>query len=345
MRTLKLLLLWVARGLGLFSLARRCNRRKLRILCYHGMALDDQAQFRPYLYMSADLFRERMEYLARAGYRVIDLDTAVAQLHAGTLLPDSVVITVDDGWHSFYRLALPVLKEAGFPATIYVTTYYVEHPDPVFGLVVQYMFWKTRETRISLQNLSFLPDDTVDLTSPDARQALLQNILAWGDTCGSGAERVRISELLGQLLRVPYDDIIRKRMFHLMTPDELRLARDAGMAIELHTHRHCFPADDEKVASREIIQNRQVLHEIVGSEGRHFCYPSGVWSGNQWAWLDRLDVRSSTTCQAGLNASTTPRHALHRFLDGDTVHPLEFEAALCGFIELIPAFLRRRLQS
>lgn len=341
MRMLKIAFLRGAKSLGLFSLARLLTRGKLRILCYHGMAIDDQAQFRPYLYMSTEVFRERMTYLSRAGYRIIDLDSAIQQLHAGTLAPDSVVITADDGWHGFYRLAVPVLKDAGFAATIYVTTYHVTHSTPVFGLVIQYMFWKTREEQIHLSAFPFLSATSCNLADQEVRESLLQKILAYGEACDSEAERVSLSRTLGEILKVSYDEIVRKRMFHLMTPDELRTASAAGMKMELHTHRHRFPAADEDAATREIIENRQVLHDLTGSTGRHFCYPSGVWDQRQWAWLDRLEIRSSTTCLPGLNSSSTPHHALRRFLDGETVHALEFEAALSGFMDMVRSVLRR----
>lgn len=57
----------------------------------------------------------------------------------------------------------------------------------------------------------------------------------------------------------------------------------------------------------------------------------------QWEWVQDLHIKSSTTCVAGLNTAKTPQHALRRFLDGDDVHELEFEAALCGLSDLFRA--------
>ena len=342
MRALKIAFLRVAKSLGLFALARRLTRHRLRILCYHGMAVADQAQFRPYLFLSPQIFRQRIDFLARAGWRVLDLDTAVRRLYDGTLPADSVAITVDDGFSNFHELAVPVLRAAGFPATIYVTTYHVRHATPVFRLLVQYLFWKTAQTRLARHDFPFLVGADADLTDPAQKERLLQRIVEHGEACASEDERVSLGRALAAALDVSYDDIVRQRLFHLMTPDQLRAAATAGMAIELHTHRHRFPADDEPAAVREIEENRQILRVITGVEARHFCYPSGLWDPRQAPWLDRLDIRSSTTCLPGLNSAATPRHALRRFLDGDTVHPLEFEAALSGFADLVRAVVRRR---
>ena len=39
-----------------------------------------------------------------------------------------------------------LLKEFGFTATVYVTTYYVQRNHPIYRLALQYMFWKTAFT-------------------------------------------------------------------------------------------------------------------------------------------------------------------------------------------------------
>ena len=122
-----------------------------------------------------------------------------------------------------------------------------------------------------------------------------------------------------------------------MTPEELRSLAAADVSVGLHTHRHRFPADDRASAEREIAENRAELDRCTGRTAPHFCYPSGLWAEVQWGWLEDLQIKSSTTCVAGLNTERTPRHALRRFLDGDGVHELEFEAALCGLSDLLRA--------
>jgi peptidoglycan/xylan/chitin deacetylase (PgdA/CDA1 family) len=92
------------------------------ILCYHN--LGDQAKGR--MVMAASTFREQMQYLKAKGYHVISLREFVEFTRLGRQLPQrSVVLTFDDGYKSFRQLAYPVLKELGFPATLFVYTDYV----------------------------------------------------------------------------------------------------------------------------------------------------------------------------------------------------------------------------
>ena len=76
--------------------------------------------------MAASTFREQMQYLKANGYRVISLRELVEFTRLERQLPQrSVVLTFDDGYKSFRQHAYPVLKELGFPATLFVYTDYV----------------------------------------------------------------------------------------------------------------------------------------------------------------------------------------------------------------------------
>jgi peptidoglycan/xylan/chitin deacetylase (PgdA/CDA1 family) len=335
MRRLKLLVLYVSKHIGLFALSNWWTRDKLKILCYHGFAFADEAQFRPKLFITPTTFARRLDTLKRYGHHVIGLDEAVDALYAKRLPQHALVITVDDGFHSFHQLALPLLRARLLPATVYVTSYYVRHAVPVFRLVVQYMFWKSAATRLSLRGRAWHTDGEIDLRDASQRGAAVDSCVAYGEAAGTEEERVAICRTLGEMLGVPYAGIVERRLLHLMTPAELASLHDAGVNVQLHTHRHSFPDNDETLAVREIEQNRAALSGWVAGPFNHFCYPSGVWDERQWSWLEQLGVKSSTTCVQGLNTATTPRHALRRFLDGENIHPLEFEAALSGFSDLL----------
>ena len=92
------------------------------ILVYHNIA--PQAKGR--LVQAAETFGEQMRYLKREGYRVVKLAEFVEWLQLHRQLPKkTVVLTFDDGYHSFRDYAYPILKELGFPATLFVYTDYV----------------------------------------------------------------------------------------------------------------------------------------------------------------------------------------------------------------------------
>ena len=92
------------------------------ILCYHNMG----PQTRGRLLMSASAFEEQMRYLKREGYHVITLKQFIDFAALRQQLPrKTVVLTFDDGWKSFKEFAYPVLKELGFPATLFIYTDFI----------------------------------------------------------------------------------------------------------------------------------------------------------------------------------------------------------------------------
>lgn len=65
-------------------------------------------------------FREHMQSLARNGFTGIRFDRLLEAFERdGTLPPKPVVLTFDDAYANFHEHAVPVLREAGFSATVF----------------------------------------------------------------------------------------------------------------------------------------------------------------------------------------------------------------------------------
>jgi peptidoglycan/xylan/chitin deacetylase (PgdA/CDA1 family) len=79
--------------------------------------------------VSTDNFRDQMEYLAKADYNVIPISDVVDYVNGrrGTLPSNAVVITIDDGWQCAYTEMAPLLKQFGFPWSLYAYPRIVGH--------------------------------------------------------------------------------------------------------------------------------------------------------------------------------------------------------------------------
>ena len=102
--------------------------------------------------MPPELLRQRLEALRAMHCAVLPLDEALTRLRSRDLPPRSVAITVDDGTYDFYKQAYPLLKNYGFPVTVYQTTYYTDHEMPIFNLICSYMLWKRRGQQLTAPN-------------------------------------------------------------------------------------------------------------------------------------------------------------------------------------------------
>jgi peptidoglycan/xylan/chitin deacetylase (PgdA/CDA1 family) len=323
----------IAKAGGLFGLARRRTRNGLRILCYHGFSFTDEHRFRPKLFQTPEVFRERIHYLQRGGYSALSLDEAMRRLRRGDLGEKDLVLTIDDGFYSVAALAVPILNQFGFTATIYVTTYYVQHNNPIFRLALQYIFWKATAGAL---NCTGLPGgiDGLQPTKGNAGESILWQLIGFGEAQLDEEERMQLARELARRLEVDFDELVTSRRLTLMTESEVADLARQGFDIQLHTHRHRLP-DDPEEATRELRDNRAVLQPLSHRPLNHLCYPSGVWSRGVWPILSAQNVATATTCDPGFNYSDTPPLGLRRFLDFQTMPQIVFEAEVNGFAELL----------
>jgi peptidoglycan/xylan/chitin deacetylase (PgdA/CDA1 family) len=329
----------LCKSLGLFRLSERLTRRGLRIICYHGFSLADESSFSGRTFIDPPTLERRMAFLKRNGFRVMGLEEALDLLARDAVPPRAVVITIDDGFDSVYSAARPVLERYGFPATVYVTTYYVLEQNPVFNLALQYLFWKTRASRLDLTGLGATWSGVRSIEREKEKRALLWELVRFGEERCDEAGRVRLARMLGERLGVDYDAIATSRILTMMTEAQIRDLSAAGIDVELHTHRHVFPLDRDRAVA-EIRENRAALEPLVGRPLVHFCYPAGIWAKEHWPYLAETAMASAVTSDRGLNFASTPRYGLKRFGDNEQLSQIEFEADIYGFTELYRAVKR-----
>ena len=340
-RPFRLGALFALRAGGIFNRMRDSNWRhqRLLILCYHGVSLEEEHLWRPALYVNPQLFESRLETLARGGYSVLPLKDAIQCLYQRDLPPRSVVLTFDDGTSDFYQTALPKLKQYGFPATVYQTTYYCDHDRPIFHLVCSYILWKRRGEVLNVGKRFGLPA-LMDLRTEGSRQAILDQLVANSKAQNfSEHEKNQVAKELAEALAIDYSGLVKKRVLQLMRSHEIAELASHGIDFQLHTHRHRTPFD-AALFSREIRDNRRSLEAMIPNESfTHFCYPSGVYRQEFVPWLIAQGVVSATTCDPGLASPDSNPLLLPRFIDSSYCTQLEFEAWLTGAASLIP---RRR---
>ena len=106
-------------------LRERADPERAVILRYHSVSEfspESDAYRSPSIAVRPDTFARQMRFVA-ANYRVVSLTTLVEHLVRHERFPErAVAITFDDGYQDNHRHALPVLRELGLPATVYVTT-------------------------------------------------------------------------------------------------------------------------------------------------------------------------------------------------------------------------------
>ena len=119
---------WVAGSHSGGKPGRPGRHHLIPILCFHNV--DGQGIYS----ISSQRFREHLQQIKEGGVRVIPLRTLYRHAVGNTLMAEpSVVITVDDDYANIVRVAAPILREFGYPATFFVYTREV-FEDPRQGM-------------------------------------------------------------------------------------------------------------------------------------------------------------------------------------------------------------------
>lgn len=337
LRTLKGAVLRAATGLGVSARVARSSWRttRLLILGYHGISLCDEHTWEPALYMHPAVLRRRFQALRDGGFQVLPLDEGIRRVGEGTLPPKAVCITFDDGTVDFAQSAVPLLEEFGFPATLYLTTFYSLAQRPVFNTMCRYLLWLGRGRVLDSSLVGI--NGTIRLDSPDGRSEAFAT-LRRGAAAGRYNWRAK-DDLLGAIaaqLGIDYEALCAKRSLFLLSPDEVAKLPSPLVDVQLHTHRHRLPLEHDRFL-RELEENGEIIRSLrPATKVRHFCYPSGVTNPRVLPWLREAGVVSATTCALGLASRRSDVLMLPRLIDMHHLPDEVFEGWLDGLAALLP---------
>jgi len=325
-----------ARVSGFSRLVRDSTWRNNRVLvlCYHGISTHDEHEWNPLLFVSQAHFRRRLEILRTEGCHVLTLDEAVALQQARALPPRSVVLTFDDGSATFPYRALPVLQEFGYPAAVYLTTYYCDRHVPVPALAVSYLLWRARERGIASFQGIFGIEGEIPIGSDDDRASAVERVREWMSTRSSD-EKNREVEALSLRLGYGEGEFVASRMLQIMSAAEVQKLPANLVQVELHTHRHRAPSDPE-LFRRELEDNASMIMRLRDREPVHFCYPSGIVRKSMLAVLKDFGISSATTCRTGFFDEASNPLLIPRLTDSMTLSEETFRSWIAGTASMLP---------
>lgn len=337
--TVKTLILSTARAAGAFSIvgSSKWRRRRLLVLCYHGISIADEHEWNPELYITQQRLRERLQRLRDGRYNILPLSEAVDRLQQGTLPTGAVALTFDDGSFDFAQRAVPVLREFSAPATVYLTTYYCLNRMPVFETALAYLLWRGRQTSTDVSDVAQSDSPLQLRTEGERGTAWLAITSAVQRRNLSAFDKQAILASLAPRIGVDFAHFMATGILQIMSPDQVRNLPHDLVDVQLHTHRHRTPRVEDSF-QRELADNRTCIADLTGSSvpRTHFCYPSGDYAVNFLGWLRRAGIKSATTCIPGLASSSVNPLLLPRFIDTMATLPVQFDAWTSGFADLLP---------
>jgi peptidoglycan/xylan/chitin deacetylase (PgdA/CDA1 family) len=304
---------WAFHHAGGLALVRRQHQHKARILMYH--------RFAPSHPTVRTWIEEHCQHLRRH-YHVMPLGEMTARLAEGAPLPhNSLAITVDDGHRDFYTHAFPLFQKYNLPATLYLTTGYLDRQGWLWFDLVDYLFSQTRQRRLEL-NIGALQRTW---QWNEGGEAAVAEPVKLGGVDLSNQDRLRLMRELPERLGVPVPEHPPEAWAALRW-DEVREMARHGIEFGAHTVTHPILAKVESPEEQrwEIEESKRRVEAELQMPVKHFCYPNGQPDDISPAIVEivrQAGFQNAVTAQQGLSHAQTPLFLLKRIPVGNDYGP------------------------
>ncbi|WP_024461930.1 polysaccharide deacetylase family protein [Marinimicrobium sp. LS-A18] len=250
-------------SLGVLSLSRTLHRYRPIILMYHRV-LDNE--FIPGV--TPEIFELQLRYLKKH-FNIISMNQLVFDIAHNKVQPYSVAITFDDGHQDFYDNAWPLLRNYSVPASLYVTTGFIDKQCWLWPDYLRHILMNTDAEGVRIPNVGILP------INPDQ---LLNTWSAIGDYC----LKLNSEDRWPFLRELSVDLGINRESnpeppFAPLTWDQLRSMHKEGLDVGSHTVSHPILSRLEKDKLRtELVQSSIRIEKELGARPTGICYPNGL---------------------------------------------------------------------
>lgn len=260
---------------------------------YHRVLPDGESGRYPLrnLVVTESRFRSHVEWLSRhCRVRTVREAMAGGDGDSSDHRP-TVCLTFDDGYWDNFKVAAPILEEAGVRATFYVATDFVVGV-PFWFDVASEAWGRLGAGRVQQILASIAPRHRERPASG--------SVDAWLGFLKRGCTPVERS---GIVAAIAAEMPPLCRLFSAMTPEQVRELGRRGHEIGSHTVTHpSLPKLEEAQLRMELKESRHRLEEWTGCEVRGLCYPGGDHDPRVVAAAASAGYRHACTTVRGTNA-------------------------------------------
>lgn len=287
--------------MGGFSLIKWLTRSQPKAIMYHRFCDSPEGDK-----VSADIFDRQMQVL-KNGFNVIHMSQACEELNRNNKLPaNTIVLTIDDGYRDFYKIAYPILKKYDLSATIYITTGFIDRKTWLWPDIISYIIDQCTNNSIYIydnnSNKIYLSLKDEDEKSKSWHK-LIRLCISMSDT----RRRELISRIIKDVdVKVPKEPV---EEYQPMTWDDIYELSCNNIEIGAHTINHPILSKlDKNELEFEVSGAKSRIEKIIGKPVSSFCYPNGQPG-------DLNDAVKSTVIRSGYSSAAVAYHDNQGWLD------------------------------
>ncbi|MGY2134537.1 polysaccharide deacetylase family protein [Hymenobacter sp. HD11105] len=300
------------------------------VLLYHRIATPESDVWK--IAVEPAHFEQHVRVL-KASYRVVSVSELVDSVARGTVKPNSVALTFDDGYADNFLVAKPILDHYGLPATFFIASHYTDQAeefwwDELEHLILFSAHLPARFSQVIGGQLIDVALGNEACLSSHGRQQQQH----W-DACAALPPTIR-SRLFYQLWELLRPLPIREQQQHLdrirqwvgappsqrpayrsMSRQQLQtLSASPLHELGLHTMSHpALAAHPLGFQRQELLGNQAFLERATGQKVDLVAYPYGNYNQQTLTLVEQAGLRAAFTTEEKVVTSTSNRYHLGRF--------------------------------
>jgi peptidoglycan/xylan/chitin deacetylase (PgdA/CDA1 family) len=265
---MKSLLLKIVDWLNPYSLFHRSTTNRAAVFMLHEILPEGRGSDRSF---SADQLESFLAYLRDNKYNVISLREYVDLVAAKRSSRKTVVFTVDDGFADFYQNAFPVFRKYNYPATIFLTSDFIDGRLFFWWNQIEFGLETTKKNSV---DLAFIEQGTAAIETPAQRAEVIRTVT---EALKFLPNETKLS-VIGGLLEQLEVDIVGQPRGKYQPLDWSQIREMHTNRIEFYPHTKTHPIltrigrDEKKV---ELAESKRRLEEELERRMDIFCYPNG----------------------------------------------------------------------
>jgi peptidoglycan/xylan/chitin deacetylase (PgdA/CDA1 family) len=298
------------------KLTKLIHDDSLTIFLFHGVINKQSDRIRNYTkkHIEKDLFVKCIKSLSSVG-NPLSMDEVLYNLENKIPFSNkSFAITFDDGFENNLSVAMPILDDYNIPATIYVTSDFIEN---------NHMSWIDR-IELAVQNLNAnsyklkWADQTFTLDSDKSKIDFLNRIRQYvknETSCNANEYADDLCYSLDKQTIIKSNDPLDLKM----TWDQVKgLHKHKLFSIGGHSHKHVILSFlSETELANELDTSLKMLNDKAQIPPTHYSYPEGLSHCYNKLVIDELkkrEVRCCPTAIYGFNKESTDSFELKRIM-------------------------------
>ena len=268
MKRSKSLILTSLYHLKFFDMLRRFQKNRVLILMYHRFS-NKKEPFK----IPQKVFENQIIFLKKR-YNFVSLKHYADVLRGirDNLPPNSIILTIDDGYWDNYEFAYPILKKYSVPATIFLATDFISHKSWLWSNKLEYILKNSQfsefEFPLNGKSIQFRVDSFKNWHT--TQLALFNHCRTVTDE-----EKNRLLDELAKHLKV---DVPEKTLgdFQALTWDQIMEMKNNRIDFGSHSCSHPILSRlSLKKMEHEIVDSKKKIERKLEEEVISFCYPNG----------------------------------------------------------------------